>query len=507
MAGHDSLEVERKYTVDDGMTVPSLSDLPGVDRVSPSGIHRLEAMYFDTPQLALAAHGITLRRRTGGPDAGWHLKLPAGKGARHEVTEPLGVDPTVVPARLKGLVTIYVRDAELVPAARVSTRRATAHLLSESGRVLAEFSDDRVESQAPPGLGPLQKWREWEIELEKGSEDLLSAADELLAESGVHPATLPSKLAQALGPSLPQKEPVEAPTRKGEAGVVLLAYMHQQLEALKAEDPGVRLDAPDAVHQLRVAGRRMRSALATFRKLVDADTANRLREELAWLGGTVGQARDVEVMRERLEALVAAEPPGVLTSAATGRIERESASRYRQAHDVGLAALDGERYFRLLDSLEAFLADPPLADQGRKKASKTIARRIEKDIERLRAAVRAAHEVEDAETGDEATLDAALHEVRKKAKRLRYAAEAATPVLGKRASKLAAAAEQIQDTLGALQDSVVIREHLRDLAAQAEADGESTFSFGRLHALEQQRAAEARAHFARDWADFTKEQS
>lgn len=507
MAGQDTLEVERKYSVDDDTSIPSFTDLTGVEHVGPAAALRLEAMYFDTPDLTLAAHRITLRRRTGGSDAGWHLKLPAGTGARHEITEPLGVDPAVVPGRLRDLVMIHVLDQELVPVARVSTHRNASNLLGTGGAVLADFCDDRVESQAPPGTGPVQKWREWEIELVTGSEDLLEAADRLLASIGVRPAKLPSKLARALGPSLPeQPEPEATPKRKGEAGVVLLAYLHRQAEALKAVDPGVRLDAPDAVHQLRVSARRMRSVLATFRPFVDSAAANRLREELKWLAGTVGQARDVEVMRERLMALVSAEPPDLLVGPVARRIEEEADFRYRQAHDVGLAALGSERYLGILGSLDDFLADPPLTDMGRKKAAKAVARRIEKDIDRLRDAVRAAEDTEDA-LDDEAALDAALHEVRKSAKRLRYAAEAAVPVLGKRAKKLAKSATRIQETLGILQDSVVSRAHLTDLAVQAHADGDSTFSFGRLHALEQQRAADARAQFTRDWADFTKEQS
>lgn len=513
MATQAALEVERKYSVDDDTRVQSFAGLPGVDRVGPAVTHHLVAVYFDTRDFILAAHGITLRHRTGGADAGWHLKLPEG-AARREIREPLGVDSRAVPERLRRLVAVHVRAAELVPVAQLKTRRTASPLLTANGEVLAEFSDDRVESQAPPGIGQQQRWREWEIELVDGTTDLLTAADELLASAGVHPAKLASKLARALGPALPQKpEPAAAPKRKGEAGVVLLTYMQRHAGALKAVDPGVRLDAEDAVHQLRVSARRMRSALATFKRLVDAPTADLLRGELKWLAGTVGQARDVEVMRERLSALAAGELPELLVGPVAQRIQQESDSRYRHAHDVGLAAMDSERYFRLLDSLDAFLADPPLTDQAHKKASKTVARRVAKDITRLKGAVRAAEDAEDAaaagssgEAAGEEAVDAALHEVRKSAKRLRYAAEAATPVLGKRASRLAKSAERIQETLGTVQDSVVSRAHLLDLAAQAHDDGDSAFSFGRLHALEQQRAAEARAQFVRDWADFIKEQ-
>lgn len=503
MAPQDALEVERKYSVDNGTPVPSLAGLPGVQRVGAPVTHSLDAVYFDTGDFGLARHRITLRRRTGGPDAGWHLKLPAPSGARHEIHEPLRLDTATVPGRLAGIVVVYTRGAELVPIARLSTRRTTTELFDAAGDVLAEFSDDHVESQVPPGIGPGQRWREWELELGTGSEDLLDAADELLAGLGIHPAALPSKLVRALGPSLPRRPEPETPTRKGEAGVVLQAYLRQHAAKLSAVDPGVRIDAPDAVHQLRVSARRMRSALATFRKLVDPVVANRLRDELQWIAGTVGQARDVEVMRARLVALAASERPDLLVGPVVRWIEEESDSRYRQAHDVGLAALDSERYFHLLDSLDAFIAAPPLTERGRKKAGKTVARRLAKDVGRLQDAVRAAEDAEEA--SDQAAVDAALHEVRKSAKRLRYAGEAAAPVLGKHAARLAASAERIQNTLGELQDTVVSRAHLLELAARAQAEGDSAFSFGRLHVLEEQRAAEARDRFLRDWADFLRE--
>ncbi|GAB4100731.1 CYTH and CHAD domain-containing protein [Sinomonas halotolerans] len=527
MAGRDALEVERKYTVDQSTPAPRLVELPGVERTGKPVTHYLNALYFDTADLVLAAHGITLRRRTGGLDAGWHLKLPAPKGARTEVTEPLGAEDDgegapEVPQRLRGLVAVHVRGRELVPVARLRTRRLSFPLLDASGTVLAEATDDHVDAEAllpPPGdrnstdpeagAGRTQAWREWELELVDGSEDLLEAADRLLADAGVHPAELPSKLARALGPSYPsQPGQRRTPKRKGPAAVVLQDYLQRQADALKAADPEVRRDAPDSVHQLRVSARRMRSALATYRPLVDADAANHLRDELKWLAHEVGDARDVEVMRERLVELAEAEPDELLMGDVVERIEQECASGYREAHATGLEALDSERYFRLLDALDAFVADPPLERAGRKKAHKAVAKLVAKDLKRLQKAVRAAEDAEDAaESGDaeDSAVDEALHEVRKKAKRLRYAAEAAGAVHGKRAAKTEKAAEEIQEVLGDLQDSVVSRDFLRELAVQAHAEGVNTFSLGRLHALEQETAVRARESFERQWIAFRKD--
>ncbi|GAB3273106.1 CYTH and CHAD domain-containing protein [Sinomonas notoginsengisoli] len=503
MAGQDALEVGRKYDVDRDAPVPQFTELRDVAQLGPSATHHLEAVYFDTEDLTLAAHGITLRRRTGGVDAGWHLKLPAGAGARTEITEPVGSDTDAVPRRIRQLVAVHVRDRALHPVAELTTRRTTVPLLGADRVVLAEFSDDHVESEAPLDAGLLQSWREWEIELVDGAPELLEAVDALLADAGVTPAHAPSKLARALGPAYPWgREPKPTPKRKGPAGTVLLAYAKKQTDALKRVDPRVRLDELDAVHQLRVAARRMRSVLTTYRKFIDTSTADHLRQELKWMAGTVGQARDVEVTRERLKDMTAAEPSDLLMGPVAQRIEEESGARYRQAHASGLEAMDSVRYFRLLDAIDAFLADPPLTEAGGKNAVKAVARRVAKDTGRLRRAVDAAEAAEDAAEVEQAAVDAALHEVRKSAKRLRYAAEAAASVHGKRAKRLARAAEQIQETLGELQDSVLSRGLLRELAVQAYAEGGNAFSFGRLHALEQTRADEARAQFSSDWTAF-----
>jgi CHAD domain-containing protein len=495
MTAADTLEVERKYGAGDSDGLPPLASIPGVDRVGAPEEQDLDAVYFDTATLTLASRRITLRWRNGGKNAGWNLKLPVAARERREITEPLGGDPDSVPERLRQLVRVHTRDHELIPVARLKTRRTVLPLCAADGTILAEFSDDRVDARTlldPPGQAA---WREWEVELVHGPGRLLKAADKLLAANGHRPAELPSKLARALGPNYPQDPaPDPRPTWSGPASAVLLSYMLEQVEALKTHEPGDREDAPDAVHQLRVAARRMRSALATFRKLTDAGNAKQLRAELQWLAGIVGRARDAEVMRTRLREMISAEPPELLLGPVAVRIEEHLGAIYRDARTEGLAVLDGGRYFRLLDSLDAFLAEPPLTGMARKEALRTVGRLVVSERRRLQKAVHALG------TGPgTAATDAALHEVRKSGKRLRYAAEAAEPLFGKQAIRLAGAAEKIQQTLGDHQDSVVTREMLRTLAGQAPAAGGNGFSYGRLHALEQQRGEQAREGFFRVW--------
>src|SRR5215469_8452191 len=145
------LEVESKYSVGPGFAVPDLSGLPGVAEVSSPRTHHLTAVYLDTPGFRLASAHITLRRRTGGTDAGWHLKLPAG-AARREVHAPLGAGPGAVPAELAGLVSGVTGGEPLRPIARLETTRTVRHLLNAAGQVLAEVADDRVRGSLPaPG--------------------------------------------------------------------------------------------------------------------------------------------------------------------------------------------------------------------------------------------------------------------------------------------------------------------------------------------------------------------
>jgi CHAD domain-containing protein len=337
------------------------------------------------------------------------------------------------------------------------------------------------------------------MELVDGSRDLLAAGQDMLAAAGVRPAAHRSKLARALGRYLPiAAEAPRPPKPRGPAGSVLLAYLKDQAQEMRDEDPRVRLDAHDAVHKMRVATRRMRSALATYRKLLeDADTVKFLRDELKWLAAVLGQARDAEVMHERLEDMVTQEPVELVMGPVTRRIDIELGADYQQAHATVLTSLDDQRYFHLLDALESLLAAPPLAPLAAKPAHKVIPKLIKRDFKRLRAAVR------DAEHHPAGRSDhPALHEARKDGKRLRYAAEAAAPVNPHKAARLADAAHGLQKILGDHQDSVVTRDLLRRLGAESFLQGENGFSYGRLHALEQSAALDAEARFHRAWKKF-----
>src|SRR5512140_3290199 len=180
------IETERKYDAAAGFALPDLAGLDGVAAVTGPQTYRLRAIYFDTADFRLATAKITLRRRTGGTDAGWHLKLPAGVDSRREVHAPLGRGASRVPARLAGLVAGWSGGQPLQPIALLATTRRLRRLAGRDGEVLAEVADDLVVGSLPapaaagadaadrggpgrPEWREVSRWREIEIELVTGA--------------------------------------------------------------------------------------------------------------------------------------------------------------------------------------------------------------------------------------------------------------------------------------------------------------------------------------------------
>ncbi len=443
------------------------------------------ATYFDTADLRLLEARITLRRRVGGVDDGWHLKLPGPGDSRQELHAPLGDDESP-PCELLDRVRVHVRDHQVAPRATVTTRRAIHGLLGAEGERLAELCDDHVRARLV-GAPEFEEWREWELELASGTPELFEAAAPLLAEAGAGPAASASKAARAMqslrvpGSWRDRARLPEEPTVRD----VLARYLAEHLEALLHQDVMMRAGDGEGVHQLRVASRRMRSALATYESTLQEGAVDELRDDLKWLGQVLSDARDAQVARERLLAIVDDQPVELVLGPVRRRIDDELSTAYREGRSRAHAELDGQRYFRLLDRLEAFVAEPPMATEGRQPAAERLPELLARDLRRVRKRHRVA---EEAPRGRQREL--ALHDVRKATKRLRYAAESAMPVHGDRAKELAKAAKTITSLLGDVQDTVVARGLLRDMGVRAHLSGENGFTFGRLHALEEAAAGE-----------------
>jgi inorganic triphosphatase YgiF len=199
----EHLEIESKFDVDTGFVVPDLSGVADGSGVTQPEVRLLAAHYFDTGDLRLIGAKVTLRRRTGGPDEGWHLKLPAGAGRRREMQAPLGDGDTAVPPQLAAMVSEWADGEPLRVVAVLETRRTVRNLTAAGGETLAEVADDLVTGRVPgPGDDPGQPvtWREIEVELVSGGPGILAAARDRLVAAGARPSRFPSKLARLLGP-------------------------------------------------------------------------------------------------------------------------------------------------------------------------------------------------------------------------------------------------------------------------------------------------------------------
>ena len=195
----EHLETEQKFDVSQDFVVPDLSGVLDASGVTEPEVRLLTASYFDTADLRLAAAKITLRRRTGGTDAGWHLKLPKSAGTRREMQAPLGDSATAVPAQLRSLVSDQVADQPLRVVAVLETRRTVRNITAPDGEILAEVADDLVTGRVPDREP--DTWREIEVELVSGGPEVLAAARSRLTAAGARISDAPSKLARVLSRS------------------------------------------------------------------------------------------------------------------------------------------------------------------------------------------------------------------------------------------------------------------------------------------------------------------
>ena len=466
------IEWERKFDVPADLgdaAAPSFDGLSLVDSAQRQSTRRLEAAYFDTPAHDSPRPRVTLRRRTGGPDEGWHLKLPgADSEARTEIHAPLSPD---LPDELRDTVLAIVRDRPLVAVARIATARDVTTLFGSDGTEVAEFCDDRV-SACRLGAGDSgadgeetqsleTQWREWELELIDAAapdgEGLLNRLTNRLLDAGAVPAGHGSKLAKTLGESALPEIPAD-PMHRAVAA---------QIERLLESDRAVRADADDAVHQMRVATRQIRSLLQASEEAFGLTDDAWILTELRELAAVLGVARDAEVLAERYRDALAELPAELIRGPVADRLVDGAWRRYQAGLRRSLTAMRSQRYFRLLDALDALaVSAQPVAEPGQRHVS------VRSSFRKVRKAAKAAR------TAGPTERDEAVHRIRKAAKRLRYIAAATGHTTIERRSKV------VQTLLGHHQDSVVSREHLLSAADAAHAAGEDTFTYGVLYQRE-----------------------
>jgi CHAD domain-containing protein len=520
------MEREVKLEAGVGFRIPNLDGTaPGVTARPLPELH-LQAVYVDTPDLRLARHGLTLRHRSersaSKSPGEWTLKLPEQESgpalARREINLPGRWGP--VPEDIAGLVRAYRRSAALAPVARLVTQRRRTALCGRLGEPLLEIDDDVV--SVMDGRRLAARFREVEVEVVGPvAPTLLATVVARLQSAGAVAGDARSKLARAIGfrASEPPDVAAVAVERSAPIGEVIRAAIAQGYLRLLAHDLGVRLDEdPEDVHQARVATRRLRSDLRTFRAFLPGDWAQETRAELGWVAAALGRARDADVLLARLQDEVELLDPrdGGAAAALLGRLvaERDEARQHL------MTVFDNDRYSALLDRLVGAAKElPPLKVPTAELLTVTdLAPPMNSEDENLPAPPLPPAPDRDASarqvapsvvTGpwrhlsravaalSPAPADDALHQVRIHAKRLRYACEAVAPAVGKPASELARAAADLQGVLGDFHDAVVAEDWLR--AASADAPAGLALAAGQLIARQRQEAERCRAAWSDSW--------
>ena len=471
MATTQHLEIEAKYDLPEGAALPDLLGVAGVREIRQLAPHVLTATYHDTADLALQRHGVTLRRRTGGTDDGWHLKLPVADGERLEVRRPLGTRPPV-PLALRRLLVTVAGDEPLVPVATLVTHRAVHHLTGPDGTVLAELADDLVTVERE-GAEPV-RWRELEIELVDGDPAMLAALDKAVRGSGVKPSAASSKIGRVLAADARASVSWSPRLRSSAAADVLLA------------ESAARLRVLDAVARAGRPGDALGLERGVRRRLAAADVAARLgrvpdpgadgpARELRWAAQALAGAARLDEAAALARETIEDQPPELVLGPVSRRLDREVAAR-RRAEQQSLDELLASARWRQLLAAEGDVDAPARASGRGPRLAKALPQTIAKTVRRLERRT--------------LELSAATHQqVDERLAPAQRAAGAALLALdlasraGARRSELAGHVEASADLLDRL--AVVVRalDLVHGAGVAAHLAGENGFTFGRVHGL------------------------
>lgn len=515
-------EIERKYELPDGARAHvDWAVLEGYTVDDAAVEHRLEAVYYDTADLVLHRHQVALRRRRGGVDEGWHVKLRE-EGGRYEAQFPLlAGSPGRMPAAVRHLVAGLTAGQSLHPIATLDTTRRVLSVADDAGGPVAEIAIDEVKA-VDRRSGTQRAWSEWEVELIDGTaaqehqHRIFTAVEQVLFAAGGRPSASQAKIARALGAeddTGPEGDDVPGPahpttatasggtgqkaakrksaqkTGKKASGAELLVTVLGQLAGqLVLWDFKARLGVPDAVHQMRVSSRSMRSLLKAGAPFFDGDAAAELDGRLRELARALSGARDAEVTAELLPARV--EALGGRVDPVAARALQDSAEEQAEAAAATVRRnLRHRKHLQLLADVQAFAVDPPLTEKCRHLSARKVADRLLRRA--LRKVVRvgergAAAEDSGAETAPGQRLEH-LHEVRKAVKRVRYVhatlqRSGFTP--GKSVARAAADAKAHQEALGEIMDAGVLAGWLERTATASKGAGGDRYAVGLLHGAE-----------------------
>jgi len=497
----------QKLSASPAFDLPDLSGIVEGVTAGPRERAHLDTTYFDTRDLRLARWGLSLEysRPHGGKGGGmpfrnvWTLKLTGAANRTQPAERVIAFEGSSrrPPEEVMSLIRAYLRGAPLEQVARLSTRCLRVPLSDGRGRELAEVVDDEV--SVLHGRRVAARFREVEVGLKPGSDEVLVPLLARLRQAGAGSPDPTPKHVRALGPAalgepdvavheLPAGATVAEVVRNAIAAAVQLVLKH---------DPLIRIGGdPEDVHQARVGTRRLRSHLRTFRPLLDREWTDGLRGELGWLAAELGTVRDREVLLERLQRLAGGLPAADARPVAG--LLGEIATSIESARSHLLEAMASQRYFDLLERLVVAAARPGF-DETQPDRIETAAGHVlpALALRPWRDLRRAVGQLPKEPSDDD------LHQVRILAKRLRYASEAVSPAVGPEAARFARLAAALQTELGEHQDSITAQAWLRNTVTSRRR----AFVAGELCALEVARAAEARRRWPAAWARLNRAKS
>jgi inorganic triphosphatase YgiF len=486
-------EVELKLIVPSDFEVPPLEDgKTGVASAAEEAPQQLNATYFDTPDMRLMRHGITLRYRTGeGNGSLWTLKLPAnGDLARRSELEFAG-EPDQPPAEARNLLFAFLTDGPLGPTAEIRTKRRRWSLANESGEKLAELVDDRV--SIVDGEKVKGRFREIEIEAENIDRKGLERIATRMRKAGAKPEqrSKANRAMEVLHKLASQNGHHVSP--KDDAGEAVGPSLEGALRRLLSFDPYARLGDPEGVHQLRVAARRLRSVIRTFAPLCDPAKIQPVVEDLRWLGGVLGEVRDLDVLEARLRE-DSGEDAAPFIEALTPRRENARAALKE--------ALNSDRYVAFIQRVTDLTQDEALVTELSGKAREVLPELVWRIWKKLRIAGRAL--TPESEEAD-------FHRVRILAKRARYSAETIADYMPSKQKKqvedFAEGAESVQNILGEHQDANFARNVIREIAADRPHDVAISSRVGTLVERQKAIAEDRRSRFFDEWKRLDRKQN
>ncbi len=488
-------EREIKLSLPGRFTIPQLiiDGTPLTQEALPE--LELRATYFDTSDLRLARHGVTLRYRTGeaaGPR--WTLKFPVastnpGTMTRDEL--PFDGPKREPPAEARALVTAYARREPLVAVAMLRTKRRRWRF-RVGDTEMAELANDEV--SVVEGRRIVSRFRELELEAIADDAPLEALAEQLRAAGATDAEPIP-KVVRALGSratATPDISPVVLPPEPTIADAIAAAIADALVRLLR-NDPLTRMGDAEGLHQLRVSLRRLRSDLRTLEEMVEPTWWARVEPDLRTVADALGEARDLDVLVERLT------PVDGTAMAALAPLFATLEQRRVTARQAVVRILNDPVYPALLDQLVAAASRPPVAPAAAESAATALPPLVMDAWDRLE---RRAGELSSASSEED------FHRTRIAAKRARYAAELAARVLGDRpasgAGRLAARLADVQEHLGTLQDAAVAEATMRATLVGGRTEARYAFEIGRLVERQRNLAAEARRAFADTWADLRR---